>query len=206
MGSRNYFTEKKEFTDVMHTYSLQNGKNLKFVKNDKKIVSMKCVGAGGKCTWYVYYAYISAIKTWQLRKIIDVHTCNRDFNLKLMNLEWLSKHMEKTVRENPHMKVTNMCEKVSVKWNIGRSRNMTYRTEAMVTKNVKGSYKEQFKRIYDYAHELLRTNSRSTVKIKVEEVNGELIFRRFYACLKACKDSFTCCMAFNWVRWVLPER
>jgi len=42
----------------------------------------------------------------------------------------------------------------------------------------------------------LRTNPGSTVKIKVEEVNGELIFRRFYACLKACKDSFTSCRPF----------
>ena len=104
--------------------------------------------------------------------------------------------MEKTVRENPHMKVTDMHEKVSRKGNIGISRNMAYRAKAMAAKNVEGSYKEQFKRIYDYAHELLRTNPGSTVKIKVEEVNGELIFRRFYACLKACKDSFTSCRPF----------
>jgi len=89
------------------------------------------------------------------------------------------------------MKVTNMREKVSRKWNIGMFRNMAYRAKAMATKSVEGLYKEQFKRIYDYAHELLRTNPRSTVKIKVKEVNGELIFRIFYSCLKAYRDNFT---------------
>jgi len=191
-----YFIEKKDFTDAMHTYSFQNGKNLNFVKNDKKRVSMKCVGVGGKCTWYAYCAYMFAINTWQLRTIIDIHTYSKDFNLKLMNSKWLSKHMEKTVRENPHMNVIDMREKVSRKWNIGTSRNMADRAKVMTAQNVESSCKEQFKRIYDYAHELLRTNPGSTVKIKVEEVHGELIFRRFYTCLKACKDSFTSCRPF----------
>jgi len=50
--------------------------------------------------------------------------------------------------------------------------------------------------IYDYTHELLRTNPRSTVKVNVDNIEGEVIFKRFYACLKACKDSFTCCRPF----------
>ena len=90
-------------------------------------------------------------------EMCDVHTCSKDFNLKLMNSKWLSKHMEKTVREKPHMKVTDMREKVSRKWNIEISKNMTYRAKVMVVKNVEDSFKEQFKRIYDYIHELLRT-------------------------------------------------
>ena len=76
----------------MRTYSLQNGKNLKFVKNDKKRVSIKCVGAGGKCTWYAYCAYMSAINTWQLRKIIDVHTCMVLFMI-VWCLRWYEKYI-----------------------------------------------------------------------------------------------------------------
>jgi len=45
----------------------------------------------------------------------------------------------------------------------------------------------------NYAHELLARNSGSTVKVNVEENEGEPIFKRFYACLKACKDSFISC-------------
>ena len=39
----------------------------------------------------------------------------------------------------------------------------------------------------------MRGNLGSTVKVKVENINGEVIFSRFYACLKACKDSFVAC-------------
>jgi len=38
---------------------------------------------------------------------------------------------------------------------------------------VDGSFKEQYKRIYDYAHELLKCNLGSTIKIKVENDNDE---------------------------------
>lgn len=44
-----YFTEKKEFTKAIQTYALKNVKNLKFVKNNKKIVLVKCLGAEEKC-------------------------------------------------------------------------------------------------------------------------------------------------------------
>ena len=63
----------------------------------------------------------------------------------------------------------------------------------MAANIVDGSFKEQYKRIYDYAHELLKWNLGSTIKIKVENDNDEAIFQRFYSCLKACKDSFVSC-------------
>ncbi|XP_052726126.1 uncharacterized protein LOC128194623 [Vigna angularis] len=101
--------------------------------------------------------------------------------------------MEKTVRENPTMKVMDIRDKVTRKWNVGISRNMAFRARAMARDKVEGSFKDQYRRLRDYGHELLKTNPGTTVKIKVDNSNGEVIFQRFYACLKACKDSFICC-------------
>ncbi|WVY95142.1 hypothetical protein V8G54_034230, partial [Vigna mungo] len=52
-----YFAEKKEFTDAIRTYALSNGRSLKFIKNDKKRVSVKCLGGKGNCKWYVYCSF-----------------------------------------------------------------------------------------------------------------------------------------------------
>jgi len=54
-------------------------------------------------------------------------------------------------------------------------------------------FKEQYKRIYEYAHELLKCNPGSNIKIKVENDTDEAIFQRFYSCLKACKYFFVFC-------------
>jgi len=47
-----------------------------------------------------------------------------------------------------------------------------------------------YKRIYDYAYELLCSNLGSTIKVKVEDINGFKVFNKFYVYLKACKDKF----------------
>ncbi|WVZ12442.1 hypothetical protein V8G54_016972 [Vigna mungo] len=116
-----YFTNKKEFTDAIRTYALSNGKNLKLIKNDNKRVTVKCFGANGKCKWYAHCAYVCLDKSWQLRKVIDEHTCSRDFNVKLITTKWLSERMEKTMRESPNMKVMDIREKLSRKWNVAIS-------------------------------------------------------------------------------------
>ena len=91
------------------------------------------------------------------------------------------------------MKVMDIRDKVSRKWNVCISRNMAFRSKAIARDAVDGLFTEQYRRIYDYAHELLRGNLGSTMKVKVENIDGEVIFSRFYACLKGCKDSFAAC-------------
>lgn len=44
-----YFSEKAKFVEVIRSYAMENGRCLKIVKNDKKRVSVKCLGAKGKC-------------------------------------------------------------------------------------------------------------------------------------------------------------
>ncbi|XP_052737012.1 uncharacterized protein LOC128197983 [Vigna angularis] len=70
---------------------------------------------------------------------------------------------------------------------------MAYRAKAYASDEVEGSFTMQYNRIYYYAHELLARNPGSTIKVKVEENDGKPIFKRFYACLKECKDSFVSC-------------
>ena len=99
-----YFTEKEHFTDAIRTYRVHSGRKLKIFRNDKRRICVKCLGAKGKCKWYAYCAYKAAQSTWQLRKIINNHTCSREFNVRLMTSKWLSGRLEKTLRENPGVK------------------------------------------------------------------------------------------------------
>jgi len=188
-----YFVSKEEFIEAIRTYGLQNGRNLKIEKNDKKRVRVTCLGSKGKCGWIAYCAYIPVIQTWQLRKIVDKHTCCREFNNKLMNAKWLSGRIENTVRENPTVKAVHIREKGLRKWNVCISRAMSFRARSLASSKIDGSFTDQYKRMYDYAHELRRSNPGSTIKLKVEDHDGAKIFQRFYVCLKACKDSFVSC-------------
>ena len=110
-----YFTKKEELLEAIKCYALENGRNIKFVKNDKRRVRLRCIGGKGKCPWTAYCGYMKAIKTWQLRRIVDNHTCSREFNLRVLSSKWLGKKLEKTVRENPRVKGIEIREKISRK-------------------------------------------------------------------------------------------
>ncbi|WVZ13156.1 hypothetical protein V8G54_017686 [Vigna mungo] len=188
-----YFGDKNDILDAIKSYGVENGKNLKIVKNDRKRVRVKCLGSNGQCSWVTYFGFMDAVKSWQLRTINDSHTCSREHKLQLFNAKWLSRKLQKTIRDNPNVKGVEIIDKFSRKWNIAISKNMTYRAKGHASDEVEGSFIEQYRRIYDYAHELLARNPGSTIKVQVDPVNGKPIFRRFYACLKACKYSFVSC-------------
>ncbi|XP_017428799.1 uncharacterized protein LOC108336863 [Vigna angularis] len=170
-----YFAKKQDLLDAIKTYAVENGRNIRYLKNDKKRIRAKCMGAKGKFPWMAYCAYMNAIHTWQLGTILDNHSCSREHKVKLLNAKWLSKRLEKTVRENSKVKEVEIVEKINRKWNVGVSRSMPYRAKAIASDHVDGSFKEQYKRIYDYANEVLTRNPGSTVKVKVEENEGRNI-------------------------------
>ncbi|WVZ01023.1 hypothetical protein V8G54_027092 [Vigna mungo] len=80
-----YFAEKQDLLDAIKTYAVENGRNIRYVKNDKKRIKAKCMGAKGKCPWMTYCAYMEAIHTWQLRTIVDNHSCSREHRVRLLN-------------------------------------------------------------------------------------------------------------------------
>ncbi|XP_052735579.1 uncharacterized protein LOC108341574 [Vigna angularis] len=187
------FSGKEDFKDAIRRYVVHAGRDLKFVKNDNRRVRVRCMGAQGKCPWVAYCGYLPSRKIWQLRKIIDTHGCSRQLNIKLMNAKWLSQEIDRSLVDNHNLRVNDIRTKALRKWNSNVSISKARRAKLIATRQVEGDFKEQYKRIYDYGHELLRCNPGSTVQIKVESHNGDPIFQRMYVCLKACKDSFISC-------------
>ncbi|RYR20290.1 hypothetical protein Ahy_B03g065405 [Arachis hypogaea] len=82
---------------------------------------------------------------------------------------------------------------------------LTARVKQQSLDEINGTYGEQYRRIHDYAAELLRSNPGSTVQIQVERppefeletptpgTDMRPRFQRIYICLDACKRSFMVC-------------
>lgn len=60
---RTYFADKQDILDAIKTYTLENCRNIKFVKNDKRIIRLKCVGVKGQCPWMAYHGYLEVVDT-----------------------------------------------------------------------------------------------------------------------------------------------
>lgn len=96
------------------------------------------------------------------------------------------------------MKLTDIMEKKKQKWNVGINKTLAYRVKSLVVDIVDGSFREQYTKIHDYGHELLRENPGSSVKITSQPIQGgeessdhperslNPHFQRIYICFKAC--------------------
>jgi len=170
------FLDNNHLKDAIRTYAIHARRNLKFLKNDSKQVRVGCLGAQNKCQWSIYCSHVRSCKIWQLRKLLDVHSCSREFKINIFKAKWLSETLDQTLIENPKLKINDVRQRALRKWNIHVSISTARKARAMAANIVDGSFKEQYKRIYDYAHELLKCNLGSTIKIKVENDNDEAIF------------------------------
>jgi len=110
-----------------------------------------------------------------------------------LRIKWLSGRLETSLSHNPNLRSNDVRNKAVKKWNTSISKSKAQRAMAMVLKTVQGSFQDQYKRIYDYEHEVMRENLGSTVKMKVKDMNGLKVFNIFYVCLKGYKDSFISC-------------
>ena len=136
------FVDKEQFVDGVRTYAVHAGRNLKFDKNDKERVRVRCLGAQGKCDWSLYCGFLVSCQTWQLRKVQNRHKCSREFSINLMNSKWLSKTLDNTLIENPNLKLVDIRNKAARKWNTKVSVSMAHRAKQLAAKVVEGSFKD----------------------------------------------------------------
>jgi len=136
------FIDKGQFINGVRTYVMHVGRNLKFTKNDKERVRVRCLGAQGKCEWSLCCVYLTSCETWQLRKVIDTHTCSREFKFNLMNSKWLSKSINYSLRENPNLKLVDIRNKVIEKWNTKIMISMAHRAEVLAVQEVERSFRD----------------------------------------------------------------
>ncbi|XP_058753673.1 uncharacterized protein LOC131626849 [Vicia villosa] len=187
-----YFTSKSDIKDAVISYAVQNGRDLKFIKNDKKRVRVRCKDG---CQWELYCSKLPDEDSWQVRKIIDEHNCSREYNVKLLSTKWLSKRIQNSLKNNPRLKVKDIKEKALRKWNVGINKTKAIRARVAARDKVDGSFLGDYNRIYDYCHELLKANQGSTIKMNVDPVpegvdDQRPYFKRLYICYAACKESF----------------
>ncbi|WVY99898.1 hypothetical protein V8G54_025968 [Vigna mungo] len=174
------FRDKNEFMEAVRSYAVHGGRDLKFIKNDNRQVRVRCLGAQKSCPWMTYCGYMEGCSTWQLRKVVDNRSCSRQFNIEMMDAKWLSDTLDNSMQQNPNLKINEIRSKALRKWNTNVTLSKARRAKIMASEKLESSLKNQFKRIHDYAHELLNCNPGSTVQVKVDSGNGQSVFQRFY--------------------------
>ncbi|RYQ85949.1 hypothetical protein Ahy_B10g105594 [Arachis hypogaea] len=156
---------KEEFKDCATAYAVHTGRGLRFDKVDLRRVKVTCVEG---CNWFAYYGKMKNEQTWQLTSCHNKHSCSRELKIGIMHARWLSKVFLKKIAENPKIKLSTLMKKAYNKWNVELTKSKAVRVKQFAFDELQETYIKQYRRLYDYCHELLRSNPSSTVKLQGE--------------------------------------
>src|SRR4051812_5133009 len=76
------FLTNDEFKEAIASYDVHNGRNLRFLKNDKTRVRVGCKEG---CGCVALCSKLPHEDTWKLRTLNDNHTYSREYNVRMFN-------------------------------------------------------------------------------------------------------------------------
>ena len=99
--------------------------------------------------------------------------------------------MVKSIRTHPALRLFEAFDHMKEDYNVHLNMKKIYRALKKARELVEGTEKEQYARLRDYLHELLRSNPGTTARMEViPQAESPPIFQRVYICLDACKKGF----------------
>ncbi|RYQ98221.1 hypothetical protein Ahy_B08g094280 [Arachis hypogaea] len=173
------YASREEFKDTVTAYAMQIARVITFrkcgLKRVKAVYSIEC-------PFWLYAVKIGEEDTWQLRSMNLTHTCTQ-----------AHKAFKKKVESNPKVKIRELVSKAQKKWNLTVTKSMATRTKQIALDEIQETFREQYKGIYDYGHELLRANPGSSVRIQRPTAGDERQSSRIHLSRKEEKQRCSIC-------------
>jgi len=183
------FDKLMTFKNAVKDYNIFYGRNIKWAKNDKERARAKCAQAD--CRWEIYCSWSKVNQSFQVKTYYPDHTCCRGFKNKQATRKWVVNKLQHQIKIQPSITYSECFDYMKREFGILVNDSKLFRAIKEARELVEGSLREQYGRIWDYSHEILRSNPRSSCLIDVIPIpNAPPQFQRIYICLEACKLGF----------------
>ncbi|CAI8605785.1 unnamed protein product [Vicia faba] len=184
------FISLSEFKDAIRDWSVLNGREITFVKNESYRVRVECKS---KCGFLALCSKVGGSLAYQLKTWVGTHTCARVLNNKSANSKWVSKLVVEKRKSQGKVKLSEIMSELRQKYSVGITKGKAWRAKAMAEEIIEGDAKEQYNMLWRYAAELRKHCAGNTVKLNTERPHPTLPLRfgRFYFCFDGCKKGFT---------------
>lgn len=190
LGER--YESPHELKLCLTNYAVSKGFQIRFKKCDSVRLVAICGSDPEKCPFVVRASWMTTERSFQVKKMIDIHKCVRNFNnSRLMDPTWLARKFVKELIRKPNLKCKEMQVIIQSKFHCKISWSKCYRSRMMTLSIIHGKLSDHYARVWDYGHELLRSNPDSTVRITVTvNPDNTTTFHRFYICFKAIREGW----------------
>ncbi|XP_052626786.1 uncharacterized protein LOC111891964 [Lactuca sativa] len=173
-------------------YAVSHGYRIYFKKCDSKRIVARCGNRKeeNKSPFRICAAWMYKERSFQIKAMNGDHKCSRQFKFgSIVSPEWIGRHYVTEIANKPKMKLQEMIDDIRQRYRCVVSIGHVRRERKWAKNLIEGKLTEHYARIWDYAHELLRSNPGSTCQVGVTtNLGGKNYFHRFYVCFKALND------------------
>ncbi|KAH0709663.1 hypothetical protein KY284_011090 [Solanum tuberosum] len=188
------FGSKREFKDAVATHEIkkEEGKYIKWNKNDKERIRAKCIHK--ECKWKIMASKMQRDKSFQIKTYDPTHTCKEwHHENRIITPSFIVRKYLNEIGSNRNGSLADFRDRVSVDLKAKVTLSQVKRPKRKAISLLDGDIKDQFKMMWDYCNKMDRTNPGSTIRMKFtdNEVPGQPYrFQRMYICFAACKFGF----------------
>ncbi|XP_065867854.1 uncharacterized protein [Euphorbia lathyris] len=161
-----YLRDGKQFRKALKALSIENGYPYKYMRNYTTVIHAICKVKG--CGFNIRASKVRDNSSFMVKSFKPVHTCPRNFDQRLVNVDYLTTKYLEDLRDDKNMKVSVIKRKMNREFGYDISLRKCYRAKAKGVNIICGEEKEQYRRLYDYAETVMVTNPGSMVKFKTE--------------------------------------
>ncbi|KAH7866355.1 hypothetical protein Vadar_019290 [Vaccinium darrowii] len=157
------------FREAVKEHAIKWGKEIKFLKSDKRQVRATCKSP---YPWTIYCSYVPNDEVYRVKTFIDEHSYVRSFKVLWVSTKWIVKKYSERIRKNPTWPIPSLVDTIQSEKTVQVNPQKAYRAKKISLDMLQGSAAKQFPMLNSYAKEILNTNDGTTVIIKVKLVVG----------------------------------
>ncbi|XP_044373549.1 uncharacterized protein [Triticum aestivum] len=178
------FTSIDQLRKAIREYSCKERLNITFPKNDKTRLGAKC---NDGCPWYLYASYDNRTQSIMIKTFKDEHTCCKKWQVKAFTARYIAHKYVEKIRADEKITLKGFGSLVQQEWNMKEKRGKLGRARKIAHNIIYGDEIAQYNKLWDYGHELRRSNPGSTFFVELAD-DGQ--FQKCYFSFDACKRGF----------------
>ncbi|KAK2456219.1 hypothetical protein QL285_003603 [Trifolium repens] len=178
------FKSLHDFKEAIREWSILNGREIKYLKNDKIRCRIECVN---DCGFIAHYSRVGQKHTYKIKTWHGTHYCPRTLNNRFATSKWVSKSVVKKLMVTDKVKVTDIMQDMRSSYSVGISFNRAWKARMRAKDIVEGDATKQYSLLWRYAEELMRVSKGNTFG---RDANDQYFPLAFGVVENECKDSW----------------
>lgn len=157
------FSDVNEFRTALRDFVIQEGFEIKRIKNEKARVTARCAADG--CCWRIHASPAPDGITYMIKSYNPGHSCTRTTKNSNATSTWIARKLESKLKADPNMSYAGMKQELLDSYGIEPSNvGQLYRARKKVRQDAKEFHPLSYNDLPSWANLALETNPGSVIK------------------------------------------